>query len=149
MTAVREKTATDVVRTADTNSAFSSDLPKYVGVGLLAIALGVGAVVARGQLATPQTVSTPAEVASVRAQAYVDQLEYQWAARIQRINDRRAQDMVERYSSAPASIPADAANPTLTGRISSNAGLETPSLAAAQRAADMVEHKWGLAMSAP
>ena len=136
MTALREKAATGV-------ATQRSGIGKYIGVGLLALALGVGAVVAAVQITGSAPSSpTPAEIADVRAAQYVSYLQAQWLAQVQ---NTRANDMVNRFAGANAArvaeIQSQRAQDMVDHLTAQNAARLTE--IHEQRAQDMVDHRWG------
>ncbi len=138
MTALREKAATGV-------ATQRSGIGKYIGVGLLALALGVGAVVAAIQItgsAPSSSSSTPAEIADVRAAQYVSYLEAQWFAQVQ---NTRANDMVNRFAGANAARVAEIQSQRAQDMVDHLTAQNAARLTGIheQRAQDMVDHKRG------
>lgn len=136
MTALGEKAATGV-------ATQRSGIGKYVGVGLLALALGVGAVVAAVQITgSAPSSSTPAEIADVRAAQYVSYLQAQWLAQVQ---NTRGNDMVERFAGANAARVAEIQSQRAQDMVDHLTAQNAARLTGIheQRAQDMVDHKWG------
>lgn len=100
MTVLRGKTASGVEQR-------SFSFGTYLGVGLLAIALGVGAVWAAARITTTSDATTglsPVEIAEIRADAYVNQLHTQWLTQVQ---SARADALASQLSAASAYRVAD------------------------------------------
>lgn len=119
----------------------SFGLGTYLGVGLLALVLGAGAVWATFQITSSPTAvaPTPVEVASIRANEYVDYLGAQWLARV---HSARAQAMVEQYSSAYAAQLGELQSQRAKDMAQHFAGVYglSPAEIGELRAQDMVTH---------
>ena len=136
MTALREKAATGV-------ATQRSGIGQYIGVGLLALALGVGAVVAAVQITGSASSSpTPAEIADVRAAQYVSYLEAQYWAQVE---NTRANDMVNRFAGANAARVAEIQRQRaqdMVDHLTAQNAARLPGIEE-QRAADMVTFRRG------
>lgn len=114
----------------------------YIVVGLLALAIGVGAATGFNRIVDGGGLS-PSQISQVRAGEYADFAENQWIAQV---NATRNADLVEFYTGLHAAQLAEIQSQRATDLVGQQASLHQATVAGIneQRAQDMADHYSGM-----